>query len=143
MAIPVEEMLPGDLVSVRAGAATRPPNTDTEVDKDDKKEEGDIEEEMAFTVGELPADVLLLRGTAVVNEASLTGESVPQIKTSLTSEPIDIDDHLDMTGVSEIWKTTINQFGSLRRSTMPEREGGGGYWRATINQFGSLITRTM
>ncbi len=54
---------------------------------------------MTFSVGELPADVLLLRGTAVVDESSLTGESVPQIKTSLTSEPIDFEDQLDMTGV--------------------------------------------
>lgn len=104
--IPVEEMLPGDLVSVRAGAATRPtPSADTDVKTDKKrlndmlKGERELEEEMAFTVGELPADVLLLRGTAVVNEASLTGESVPQIKTSLTSEPIDFEDDLDMTGV--------------------------------------------
>lgn len=95
-------MLPGDLVSVRAGAATRPtPSADTDVKTDKKKlkEERELEEEMAFTVGELPADVLLLKGTAVVNEASLTGESVPQIKTSLTSEPIDFEDDLDMTGV--------------------------------------------
>ncbi|CAM9779456.1 unnamed protein product, partial [Laminaria digitata] len=105
VAIPVEEMLPGDLVSVRAGAATRPPqHADTDVKNDKKntkksmKEEREFEEEMAFFVGELPADVLLLRGTAVVNEASLTGESVPQIKTSLTSEPIDFEDDLDMTG---------------------------------------------
>lgn len=62
----------------------------------------DVEEraaEAAFVAGELPADVLLLRGTAVVDESSLTGESVPQIKTSLTSEPIDFEDDLDMTGV--------------------------------------------
>lgn len=106
VAIPVEEMLPEDLVSVRAGAATRPsPSADTDAKTDKKsvkemmQEEAEFEEEMAFTVGELPADVLLLRGTAVVNEASLTGESVPQIKTSLTSEPIDFEDDLDMTGV--------------------------------------------
>ena len=107
MAIPAEEMLPGDLVSVRAGAGTRPtPSAGADVKTDKKtlkemlkEEEELLEEEMAFTVGELPADVLLLRGTAVVNEASLTGESVPQIKTSLTSEPIDFEDNLDMTGV--------------------------------------------
>ncbi|CAM9239935.1 unnamed protein product [Ectocarpus sp. 12 AP-2014] len=93
--IPVSSMLPGDLVSLKTGVVAVAPEGSEGGDCQDDKERQDEE---AFFVGELPADVLLLRGTAVVNEASLTGESVPQIKTSLTSEPIDFEDELDMTG---------------------------------------------
>lgn len=88
-------MLPGDLVSLYSGV------TGGKSAEDQHKSGGDDDDmESTFSVRELPADVLLLRGTAVVDEASLTGESVPQIKTSLTSELIDLEDDLDMTGVS-------------------------------------------
>ena len=42
----------------------------------------------------IPADLLILRGSTVVNEASLTGESVPQMKEGLTE--IEGDEHLSM-----------------------------------------------
>ena len=68
-----EDLVPGDIVSIVrvAGGAESP----------------------------IPCDCLVLRGSAVVNEASLTGESVPQMKDALSpeaiasdpSKPLDID----------------------------------------------------
>jgi len=49
-----DNLLPGDIMSL----------------KKEKKEGGDV----------IPADVLLLNGSTVVSEASLTGESIPQMK---------------------------------------------------------------
>mgnify|MGYP000963914057 CR=1 FL=1 len=44
----------------------------------------------------LPCDLLLLSGTVVVNEAMLTGESVPQVKDSI--EHIHHSENLDIKG---------------------------------------------
>mmetsp|Transcript_357 Transcript_357/g.813 ORF Transcript_357/g.813 Transcript_357/m.813 type:complete len:1571 (-) Transcript_357:629-5341(-) len=73
-----EDLVPGDLVSL-----TRlPGGVDTAV----------------------PCDCLVLRGSAVVNEASLTGESVPQMKDSLSAEAVASDPHapLDINGEHKV-----------------------------------------
>ena len=63
MAIPVNELVPGDLVSLNAELSQTTYGGEQ------------------YTA--VPADVLLLSGTAVTDEALLTGESIPQLKHAL------------------------------------------------------------
>eukprot|EP00927_Polykrikos_kofoidii_P070684 TRINITY_DN67092_c0_g1_i1.p1 TRINITY_DN67092_c0_g1~~TRINITY_DN67092_c0_g1_i1.p1 ORF type:complete len:1491 (-),score=364.92 TRINITY_DN67092_c0_g1_i1:51-4337(-) len=70
---PIEELLPGDIVSLTHKKA----EAKTEA-VDEKKP--DLNKYVT-----VPCDCLLLQGNAIVNEATLTGESVPQMKDALGS----------------------------------------------------------
>uniref|UniRef100_A0A7S1J4X1 P-type ATPase A domain-containing protein n=1 Tax=Eutreptiella gymnastica TaxID=73025 RepID=A0A7S1J4X1_9EUGL len=76
------DLLPGDLISLKwqlSGMAA-----------DGKS---------AAAVDVVPCDCVLLRGSAVVNEATLTGESVPQMKDALSmDEGAEADRPLDLNG---------------------------------------------
>ncbi len=66
-----DELLPGDIMSLTRHAPHKGSGDKKNATENDG---GDV----------VPADLLLLKGSAVVNEASLTGESVPQIKDGLS-----------------------------------------------------------
>jgi len=69
---PIEELLPGDIISLVAK-------------KPEPKEEGEEPKAAEKTHLTVPCDCLLLNGSAIVNEATLTGESVPQMKDALST----------------------------------------------------------
>jgi cation-transporting ATPase 13A1 len=93
--VPVTELLPGDILSLCKG-----------------------ENESA-----VPCDALLLRGSMVVNEAALTGESVPQMKEGAAAEGAAAEVALDVEKTHRVHMlyggTTIMQHNS------PAAEGGG------------------
>ncbi|KAG7356824.1 cation-translocating ATPase [Nitzschia inconspicua] len=91
VAVETSELLPGDIMSL-----TRvKPHFAKEVNGSDPKKKKTSVKKVEDDGGDVvPADLLLLRGSTVVNEASLTGESVPQMKEGLTE--IEKEEHLDM-----------------------------------------------
>mmetsp|Transcript_13037 Transcript_13037/g.30736 ORF Transcript_13037/g.30736 Transcript_13037/m.30736 type:complete len:1568 (-) Transcript_13037:155-4858(-) len=87
------ELLPGDIMSLtrtKPHYATGGDGKKKIVSRKVEDEGGDV----------IPADLLLLRGSTVVNEASLTGESVPQMKEGLSE--MDDGDHLSMKGKNKM-----------------------------------------
>ena len=83
MSVQSTDLLPGDLMSL---TRIKPHYA-----KEGEKKIAKVEDEGGDVV---PGDLLLLRGSVVVNEASLTGESVPQMKEGL----VELEDgvHLSM-----------------------------------------------
>ncbi|KAK9463437.1 uncharacterized protein V1516DRAFT_661568 [Lipomyces oligophaga] len=118
--IKTDEILPGDLVSIVRT----------------KEESG------------LPCDLLLISGSAIVNEAMLSGESTPLLKESIQLRPA--DETLDLKGLdknSELYGgTKVLQITPASDLHVPEPPDGGAVAVATRTGFetsqGSLV-RTM
>lgn len=77
----------------------------------------------------------------MVDESTLTGESVPQIKTSLTSEPIDFEEDLDMTGVR--WASLLLHFVTSWCSTVLRSCCGGLFYVRSCCACLALLSRQL
>ena len=85
------DILPGDIIAL----------TSAERDRDTSK----ASKQPQATAGIVPCDCLILRGSAVVNEATLTGESVPQMKDNLDANKSKGDEGerpLDVNGADRV-----------------------------------------
>lgn len=74
-----EGLLPGDIVSVNRQQSAQLKIADTK-SKKDNKEVKDVKEPHSLEETTVPADILLLHGQVIVNEAMLSGESTPLVK---------------------------------------------------------------
>mmetsp|Transcript_79550 Transcript_79550/g.125471 ORF Transcript_79550/g.125471 Transcript_79550/m.125471 type:complete len:1593 (+) Transcript_79550:56-4834(+) len=104
--ISTELLLPGDIISVKASV---PKSASTAVVASNgssatatpapaKKPAVALDE----NTGIVPCDCVLLNGDAVVNEATLTGESVPQMKDALKNLPGQEESKLDIDGTHRV-----------------------------------------
>eukprot|EP00516_Mucochytrium_quahogii_P003470 CAMPEP_0203758686 /NCGR_PEP_ID=MMETSP0098-20131031/11517_1 /ASSEMBLY_ACC=CAM_ASM_000208 /TAXON_ID=96639 /ORGANISM=" , Strain NY0313808BC1" /LENGTH=1546 /DNA_ID=CAMNT_0050651229 /DNA_START=262 /DNA_END=4902 /DNA_ORIENTATION=- len=85
------ELLPGDLISLNSSMHS--------VDSNAEAKNGQKKQKRKQGTDAVPCDCLILHGSAVVNEATLTGESVPQMKDALkATSHADISAPLDVQG---------------------------------------------
>ncbi|CAK9048444.1 unnamed protein product [Durusdinium trenchii] len=113
---PIEDLLPGDLISlhtklVNLRADEHQPETEGEKPPEKK------DRQMIFDTL-VPCDCLIINGSAIVNEATLTGESVPQMKDAM-GHGTDPDLVVDCFGTHRIHALFSGT--SLIQTTAPER----------------------
>eukprot|EP00039_Didymoeca_costata_P012204 m.175013 g.175013 ORF g.175013 m.175013 type:complete len:1509 (+) comp15415_c0_seq4:169-4695(+) len=134
--ISTEELLPGDIISLkRIHVPATPANNSNEANKENKK--SPIPQGAPTDV--VPCDCVLLRGSAVVNEATLTGESVPQMKDAIPSISSD-NRNLDMNGRDRVH--TLFSGTSLVSSIAPSSNASGSIPAPPDNGCVCFVLRT-
>jgi cation-transporting ATPase 13A1 len=94
-----DTLLPGDVISISrasAGSEHKKHEAKTKEKKPDDKD--DKEKDQSTPDRSIPADTLILRGTCIVNEAMLSGESTPLLKESLGILSKEEGERLDVDG---------------------------------------------
>ncbi|GBG27063.1 Manganese-transporting ATPase 1 [Hondaea fermentalgiana] len=102
------DLLPGDLISLSSSshsvaldskAKKQGDEDDSEAEAAAKKQAAEAAKARRRGTDAVPCDCVILHGSAVVNEATLTGESVPQMKDALKSiSNADMNSNLDLQG---------------------------------------------
>ncbi len=87
--VTTKDILPKDIISV--STKKQPKNESTPAAPQPAQKDESI-----------PCDCLILRGSAVVNESSLTGESIPQMKEAVVVNNTNEDTSLDMNGTHRV-----------------------------------------
>ncbi|CAE6449129.1 unnamed protein product, partial [Rhizoctonia solani] len=96
-----DTLLPGDVISISrasAGSEHKKHEAKTKEKKPDDKDDKEKEKDQSTPDRSIPADTLILRGTCIVNEAMLSGESTPLLKESLGILSKEEGERLDVDG---------------------------------------------
>lgn len=101
--VSTEDLLPGDIISMNPKSLVNSSGetVDPKAIKD-KKSPAAAPQQVIVPNEIIPCDCVIIRGSAVVNEATLTGESIPQMKDLLKRESSESSRKLEIDGDDRI-----------------------------------------